>query len=372
MPAQRNPRLARVFGIDVEFHWTWLIILYVFAYFLADSFHSTYRNWGETAVWGVAIITTLLFFASVVLHELAHSLTARAYGLPVHTITLFIFGGVSELTREPDKAGEEFVIAIAGPLTSLVIGGICLGLAAWSGRQSPVGVALWWLGAINVVLAAFNLIPGFPLDGGRVLRAILWSSSRNFVSATRWATRVGKAVALLFILWGVVRFLQGAGFGALWIAFIGWFLLMAAEQSWRQIQAKEALASFTVRDLANPFFTAVPPQATVESYVQQLAESRARRPSLVMDDDDHLLGVISPENLRETPRARWPELRVRDLMVPRERVATAALDEGLMDALQKMAVGNLSQLPVLEEDHVRGVIRRERILDLLQGRAAAG
>lgn len=365
MPRQSNRRLARLFGINIEFHWTWLIILYLFGYSLGDFFSHSY-HWGLTVAWTVAIITTLLFFVSVVLHELAHSLTARRYGLPVHTITLFVFGGVSELTREPEQAGAEFVIAIVGPLTSLIIGGICLGFSRLGPRQSPAMVALWWLGAINLILAIFNMAPGFPLDGGRVLRAIIWSANHNFVSATRWATSIGKLVGFLFILYGVLEFFRGQGLNGLWIAFIGWFLVMAAEQSWRQTEAKSALGNFTVRDLSNPFFTAVPPEEEIESYFQKITESHNYRPSLVMENDDHLVGVIAPVDLRNAPRPKWPELRVRDLMVPRARIATVEQNEGLMEALEKMARHNVSQLPVLQGDRVLGVIRRDRILELLQ------
>lgn len=365
MPARSNRRLARLFGIDIQFHWTWLIILYLVAATLGEFFARAY-HWHALTVWAAALVTTALFFVSVVLHELAHSLAARAYGLPVHTITLFVFGGVSELTREPDHAGAEFVIAILGPLTSLVIGGVCLGLSKLGSVHQPVFAVLWWLGSINLLLAIFNLAPGFPLDGGRVLRAIIWSANHNFLSATRWATRIGKVVALLFILVGVLQFFHGQGLNGLWIAFIGWFLLVAAEQSWRQTEARSALGSFTVRDLSNPFFTSVSPDETVEGYFHQVADSHNYRASLVMEDGDRLIGVIAPVDLRNAPRPRWGELRVRNLMVPRTRLVTATLQDGLMEALEKMALNNVSQLPVVEGDHVHGVIRRDRILELLQ------
>lgn len=365
MPNLSNRRLARVFGIDIEFHWTWLIILYLFGYSLGDYFSHAY-HWGLWVAWTTAIVTTLLFFVSVVLHELAHSLAARRYGLPVHTITLFVFGGVSQLTREPEQAGAEFVIAIVGPLTSLVLGAICLGLAQLGPRHVPVIASLWWLGAVNLILAVFNLIPGFPLDGGRVLRAIIWSANRNFVAATHWATRIGKIVAVLFIFYGVVMFFRGQGINGLWIAFIGWFLLTAAEQSWRQTEVKGALEHFTVRDLSNPFFTTVPPDEPIESYFQQVTDSHNYRPSLVLTDGEELVGVIAPVDLRNAPRPQWPLLRVKDLMVPRARLATVTMDEGLMEALEKMALHGVSQLPVIEDGHVRGVIRRDRILELLQ------
>src|SRR6185312_10916321 len=238
-PAPRRPagtRLARVAGIDIEFHPSWIIILLLIGWSLGSYFRAADPHWSNFAVWLAAGVTTVLFFVSVVLHELAHSLVARARGLPVHVITRFVFGGVSELTREPDTPGHEFKIAIAGPATSLPIGAICLAAASLGTPSQPVFAVAEWLGWINIILALFNLIPGFPLDGGRVLRAILWGANHNLLQSTRRAAQVGKAVAIAFILFGVWEFFTGRGLEGLWLAFIGWFLLNAAEQSWRQIE----------------------------------------------------------------------------------------------------------------------------------------
>ncbi len=358
-------RLARIAGIDVVFDASWLIILVLIGVTLAEYFARLNRAWPMAVVIAAATVTTLLFFGSVVLHELAHSLVARGHGLPVHTITLFVFGGVSELTREPDDAATEFKIAIAGPLTSIVTGAVCVGLGRLGANSQPVFAVLNWLGYINLLLAGFNLIPGFPLDGGRVLRAILWSANKDFVKSTRWATNVGKLCAMGFILLGVMEFFAGAALSGLWLAFIGWFLLSAAQQSWRQTEIQTALERFTVSDLETPFFARVPPETNLEVFISDLAAHNNFRASLVMDADDHLLGIITPADLSRVPREHWGTTLVRDVMVPRERMATVEPAEGLHAALRKMAESDVGQLPVLNNGGVRGVIRRDRIIELL-------
>ena len=363
-------RLGRVAGIDIQFHSSWIIILALIGLTLGEYFQSANPHWSAAAVWGAAAATTVLFFAAVVLHELAHSLVARAHGLPVHAITLFVFGGVSELTREPDDAKSEFQIAIAGPLTSLVLGAVCWGLAGLGSPHQPVFAVLAWLGWINLALALFNLIPGFPLDGGRVLRAILWNANHDFTGSTRRATQVGKVCAVAFILYGVYVFFAGQGLDGIWLAFIGWFLLSAADQSWRQTEAQAALGSYTVRDLETPFYSRVPPEMNLEAFITELASLHNYRASLVMDAQDHLVGIITPADLAQVPRARWATTQVGEIMRPRAQMATVQPAEGLASALRKMAEQDVAQLPILSEGGVRGVIRRDRILELLHSQLA--
>lgn len=367
-----NRRLATIAGIEIQFHISWIIILLLIGLTLGGYFRAVDPGWSRWVVVIAAALTTILFFVSVVLHELAHSLVAKAYGLPVHVITLFVFGGVSELTREPDNAKSEFRIAIAGPATSVVIGAVCWALGRLGSSHQPVFAVLTWLGWINLVLALFNLIPGFPLDGGRVLRAILWSANKNLLRSTRWATQVGKVCALVFILVGVWEFFTGAVLSGMWLAFIGWFLLSAAEQSWRQTEAQAALGSYTVRDLETPFFARVPPDVTLEEFINELASLHNFRASLVMDGDDHLLGIITAADLNRLPRAAWATTKVRELMVPRGDMAVTEPNEGLESALRKMAEHNVGQLPILSDGGVRGIIRRDRIIELLQSRLNPG
>src|SRR5437762_8326735 len=223
-------KLFKIFGIQIGLHYSWLLIAVLVVFSLAGQFAFTNPQWGSTVIWGVAILTALLFFAAIVVHELSHAAVAKARGLPVRSITLFALGGVAQIEKEASDAKTEFWMGIAGPITSALIGLICLGIAAGLGwnpsfhHQSPGAAMLGWLGVINLALAVFNMVPGFPLDGGRVLRATIWWITGNASRATRIATAVGQLVAFVFIIFGLFRFFNGAGFGGLWLTFIGWFL----------------------------------------------------------------------------------------------------------------------------------------------------
>lgn len=368
MPARKR-HLARIFGIDIDFDASWFIILFLIAFSLAGEFQRL-PGWSPAQVWGATLLTTFLFFACLVMHELAHSLVARAYGIEVHGIRLYVFGGVSQITSEPTRPEVELLIAIVGPLTSLALGSFFYWVSSWVPHSQPLGAMAWWLGWINIILGVFNLIPGFPLDGGRILRALFWTFNHNFLRATQWATRVGKVIAMALILIGIVQVFHGGDLDGLWLAFIGWFLLTAADQSMRQTEMRDALGQYTVRDLSSPFFSRVPPEETLEAYFNQVAEQHDYHPSLVMEEDD-LLGVISPSDLRQTPREQWNNAPVRQLMVPRAELVTASPREGLSSVLEKMAARNLSLLPVIDQDRVQGVIGRDRILQLLQNHFAS-
>ncbi|MDO8750071.1 MAG: site-2 protease family protein, partial [Dehalococcoidia bacterium] len=226
-------RLGRIAGVEIGVHYTWLFAFALIAWSLAAGFFPiSFPGWSPVAYWATGVAAALLLFVSVLLHELAHSFVAKAKGLPVRGITLFIFGGVSNIGGEAAKAKDEFVIAIVGPLTSLVLAGFFWLLYSvlmntsrlWSGQGEPLAATLFYLSLINLMLAAFNLLPGFPLDGGRVLRSILWGTTGSLAKATRIAASVGQAFGWLLIAWGVYQVLGGNYLGGLWIAFIGWFL----------------------------------------------------------------------------------------------------------------------------------------------------
>ena len=244
---QAQVKLGRIAGISIGLHYSWFIIAILITLSLADHFHTVTPPWSGTVVWSAAIVTGALFFAAVLLHELAHSLVAKARGLRVRAITLFALGGVSQIESEASDAKSEFWIAIVGPLSSLVIGfalPLVVRLSGWlpgTDPATPVMAVLLWLGYINIMLAVFNMIPGYPLDGGRVLRALIWWITHNADRATRLAAQVGQAVAFMFIMLGLYRFFAGANFGGLWLAFIGWFLLDASRRSHVQVELMEGL-----------------------------------------------------------------------------------------------------------------------------------
>jgi len=248
-------KLGRIAGISIGLHYSWFIIALLIVLSLVQHFHSVEAQWSSTMVWMAAVVTGLLFFAALLLHELAHSLVAKTRGLRVRAITLFALGGVSQIETEASDAKSEFWIAIAGPLTSAVIGLVLVVIAWVNGWKLgtepalPVISVLVWLGYINITLALFNMIPGYPLDGGRVLRAVIWWITRNADRSTRLAAQVGQAVAFLFILSGLFRFFVGANFGGLWLAFIGWFLLDASRSSYIQVELMAGLRNRRVADL---------------------------------------------------------------------------------------------------------------------------
>src|SRR5713101_5319520 len=216
-------KLFRISGIQIGLHYSWLLIAVLIVFSLAGQFAATNPQWGANIIWGVSVLTALLFFATIVIHELSHAMIAKARGLPVRSITLFALGGGAQIEKETSDAKTEFWMGIAGPITSALIGVICLSIAAGIGwtpardHQSPWAAMLGWLGVINIALAVFNMIPGFPLDGGRVLRAILWWITADASRATRIATGVGQIIAFAFIILGLFRFFNGAGFGGLWL-----------------------------------------------------------------------------------------------------------------------------------------------------------
>src|SRR5258707_3767909 len=248
-------KLGRLFGIEIGLHLSWFIIALLITLSLADQFHAFNSNWGEGVIWSTAIGTSLLFFAAIVADELSQAMVARARDLPVRSITLFALGGVAQIEKEAGEASTEFFMGLAGPIMSALIGILCLALAwalGWTPLeipQTPISAMLMWLGYINLSLAVFNLIPGFPLDGGRVLRGIIWWLTGDGVRATRIAARIGQVVAFAFIIIGIVRFFMGAGFAGLWMAFIGWFLLEAANASRAQVAIIEGLPGVRAADL---------------------------------------------------------------------------------------------------------------------------
>jgi Zn-dependent protease len=247
-------RLGKLFGIPVGVHYTWFIIFGLVTLSLATGyFPSRYADWGLAGYVGIGLLTSLLFFASVLAHELAHSVVALAWGVPVKSITLFIFGGVASIGREPERPLAEFLIAVAGPLSSLLLA-IGFGLLWLVGQLLDVtqlaGLGLY-LGTVNLWLALFNMIPGFPLDGGRVFRSIVWARSGDINRATRWAATTGRIAALLMVVGGGLMLLAGNWSGGLWLAFIGWFLENAASQGTQQARIREALKGYTAGDFSS-------------------------------------------------------------------------------------------------------------------------
>jgi Zn-dependent protease len=320
-----------------------------------------------------SVMTALLFFVSLLAHELAHAIVAQARGLPVRSITLFALGGVAQIEKDASTAKTEFLVAIVGPITSLVIGFACIGIAwsmGWSvgdGAGGLIAAVLGWLGSINVALALFNLIPGYPLDGGRVLRALLWGIYGDRDRATRNAARTGQAVAAIFIAWGLVQFFAGAGFSGLWLAFIGWFLLTAAQASYTQVTIGEALRGVRVSEVMADDCITVDAAVNLQSLVDLLL--RTGRRCIVVKRDGRVLGLVTANEVRGIARDRWQDVTAEAVMRPLDQLKTVGPDTPVTEAFTLMAREDLNQLPVVSGGRLEGIVSRGQILQLLQSRA---
>jgi Zn-dependent protease/predicted transcriptional regulator len=364
--------LGRIAGIEIRVHYSWFAIFFLLIWWLAEGFFGeVYDSWSATEAWAAAIAATILFFASVLLHELAHSLTAKRLGLPVSSITLFIFGGVSSLTSEPASAKQEFQIAIVGPGTSFGLAalfGLLAGVALVSDSEnSPPGAVAEYLAIINVALGVFNLLPGFPLDGGRVLRAAVWSRSGDLVTATRWASRGGLAISFGLIAIGVVSILGGNFIGGAWMVVIGWFLRGAAQSSYEQLVVRRTLEGVRVRDVLDRSFVSVAPDDSLEQVVRRMLQTSQRCVPVLVGDD--LLGLISIRDLKRVPEEEWPQTSAFRAMTPREKLHATSPDEDLGRVLEVMAANDVHQLPVLDGKSFVGFVTRADVLRLLQVRS---
>lgn len=361
-------KLGRVFGIEIGIHYSWFLIAFLIVFSLASQFRAVNPEWGGATILALAVLTGGLFFVSLLLHELSHSLFAKSHGVPVREITLFALGGVSQIERNPTSARTEFWMAFVGPLTSAVIGVVCLGLRRLVGTPStPAYAMFYWLGYINLGLAVFNFIPGYPLDGGRILRAALWWKSGDAERSTRAAARTGQVVGALFIAAGIVQFFGGAGFGGLWIAFIGWFLLQAAGESYIEAGLTRVLAGVTAKDV----MTGDCPVVDGHESIQKLVEEKILRTGdrcFVVLDGSGLAGLVTAHEIKNLDRARWPYTTVFDIMRPAGEIRTVRPDTPLKSALEIMSRENLNQLPVTTNGHLAGLLTRARVLSYLHGR----
>jgi len=365
-----NIKLGRVFGITIGLHFSWFLIALLIVFSLSSEFHASNPAWGDSVILTMAIATAILFFVSLLLHELAHSLVATSNNLPVKEITLFALGGVSQIEKNPTSAKVEFWMAFVGPLPSAVIGVVCLTSTRLIGDLSanPWMAMLRWLGYINLTLAAFNLVPGYPLDGGRVLRALIWWKTGDADRSTQLAARVGQVVAFGFIAFGIFRFFGGAGIGGLWTAFIGWFLLQAARESYTQVGLAHALEGVRVADVMTRDCPTVEGWLNIQNFVEQHLLHTGRRCFFVVDKGE-ITGLVTPHEIKQIDRAKWPFTTLHDIMRPLEDLHAVTPDTPLTSALESMSRYDLNQLPVLTGNHLEGVLSRSEVLSYLQTHA---
>ena len=360
-------RVARLFGIDIEIHPSWFLILAFVAYSLSEGFFpDRYEDWSRPVYWSVGVIAALLLFLTVLIHELAHALVAKRRGLDVPRITLFIFGGVSHLGRQPSSAGEEFQIAAAGPATSLAIAiATALGGLALRDASEQAEAILFYLAIVNTALAFFNILPGFPLDGGRVLRSIAWKKTGSFRRATRIASGVGEFFGYGLLALGFVLLLTGYLFDGLWIMFIGWFLLGAARGEAANLQLEGVLKRLRARDVMREDFPSVTPGTPLQTVVDDVMIGQGERAVLVANGGA-VLGILTVTDIRQVPREEWRTTPAQSAMTPRERIVTVVATAPAVDVLVLLGEKRLNQVPVLDDGRMVGLITRREILERLQ------
>jgi Zn-dependent protease/predicted transcriptional regulator len=364
-------KIGRVFGIPIFVHLSWFLIFALITYSLGDEFGVRYPQWTSRQLWSLGLLTSVLFFGSVLFHELSHSVVARHYRIPVASITLFFFGGIASITRDPDRAGQEFLIAAAGPASSYVLAAFFGLLGLLSPRDSMTNALATWLAWTNLGLATFNLLPGFPLDGGRIFRSIIWGITKNYSRSTRIASRIGQAIAYAMMAYGLWRaFGVHSTFDGMWFIVLGWFLLTAARQSYVQVEAQGALQGLRAADVMTSEMPTVGRDLSLEEYARETART-GRRAHLVVSDG-RLIGLMRIEALQAVPREDWPSTSVQAAMISREKLPWTAPEEPVLSVLERMRSANVDQLAVINGDNVVGLVTRDSILRVVQARTELG
>jgi Zn-dependent protease/CBS domain-containing protein len=363
-------RVGQIFGISIYLHPSWFLIFALITLSLRTQFTTQHPSWSPAQHWMLGFITSILFFGSVVFHELSHSLVAKRYNIPVASITLFVFGGLARIVREPSSAKQEFNIAIAGPISSFFLAAIFYFVGHHSGNLEMLGATSRWLAEINFILAAFNLAPGFPLDGGRVLRAIAWKITADFSKATRIASQTGQVFAYLMIFAGIWIALRGNWFGGLWWIFIGWFLLSAAQETVAQVAIRNTLAGILAADIMSRDVPMVARDLSLEDYMHEVL--RTGRRCHVVTGNGVPVGLVTFHAAQGIPREEWPNTSIQAAMRSLDKVKWASPPEPVLSILERMQAEDINQMPVLDGGRVVGMIARESILRVLQTRLQVG
>jgi Zn-dependent protease/predicted transcriptional regulator len=325
-------------------------------------------------VYSAAIVISVLFFLSVMLHEMAHALVARAYGIPVRTITLFALGGVTRIQKQAANPAAEFWMGLAGPLLCAALGLVSGWLGAWWGRGSnivtvqPPVVILVSLSSLNLMLAMFNLIPGFPLDGGRILRALLWWIGGDENRATRISSRAGQAVALGLFGLGLWEFLSAQSLSGMWLGLLGWFLLDAATASYIQAEALTGLTHIKVGDLMSHECLSVQADLSMQRFAEEFVLERGRR-CYAVEDRGTIVGIVTPADLAKVERSRWHQTPIMEVAHVLDQLQSVSPETPIADALLTMGREDVNQLPVITAGRMEGMLSRGHILQALQTRS---
>jgi len=379
-------RIGRLFGIDIHVDWSWMLIFALVSWSLSATFGQIHPGWSPGMRWGMAMLAAILFFASVLAHELAHSLAALARGVPVHSITLFLFGGVSNIQKEPTSPAEELVITIVGPLTSLFIGAVFLVIGAGGyslnetmltassllSRLQPLNTILAWLGSVNIVVGFFNLIPAFPLDGGRIVRSLLWAVSGDVRGSTRWASLLGQGIgwAMIFggmaMLFGVsLPFFGSGAFNGVWLIFIGWFLNNAASAGYKHVLVQDMLVDVPVRNVMQTQIPVVSSDLSVNELMNRQLTQPEEQTMLVAEGQD-VVGMVAMNDVEKSSKQIGKSVPVSEIMTPVSDLEYVTPDQDMAEAFDHLQRLDLRQIPVVLNHRIVGLLRRKDILRWLQ------
>jgi len=363
--------LGRILGIRISINWSWLVVFVLIVWSLASEVFPAQNDGLSDGVYAaMAVAAALLFFASLLLHELGHAIQARREGMEIDGITLWLFGGVAAFRGIFPSAGAEFRIAIAGPLVTLVLGALFVGLAIVTPMADAVDGVLAWLGITNLLLLVFNLLPALPLDGGRVLRSALWGARGDFGWATRVAAGIGRAFGFAFIAGGIALLIFADAFSGAWIAFMGWFLLGAASAETRHLAVREALGGLRVRDLMVREPATVPPTLSLGRFMDDVVWNR-RYTTYPVVEDGRAVGLIPFRCVAEVPRSKWDDRTVRDCMLAREDVPVLEQDDELVDALGELSERGVGRGLVVDGERLAGLLSVTDVLRALEIRRRA-
>lgn len=372
----RGVHLPRIWGIQIIIDYSWFIIFFLVMYTFAESyFPKTHTQLTTPQYWIMGMVAAILLFVSVLLHELAHSFVAIHQGIQVESIRLFIFGGVAQISSEPASGRNEFLIALAGPACSMVLGFAFLAIYVvtllWEMLRAPSVVAMS-LASANIALALFNLIPGFPLDGGRILRAILWDRWNDLSRATKVVSQIGNYFALFLIVLGVLQFLvsQNLVYG-LWLIFIGLFMKQSSLGSYQTVLLRQALSGVQVRQIMTVNVVSVDWLTSVETLVKDFFY-RHQFTAFPAFDRDELVGMVSLSEVKSVPKELWPFKQVRDIMTPIEHIVTLKPADDATEALRRMISEDVGRMPVVDEGRLVGVVSRRDIMNLFRIKSDLG
>jgi len=367
-------RLGRVLGLEIRLDYSWFLVLFLMSWTLSSSVFPAVYGFDPKTSWVLGTISALLLFASVLVHELSHAIVARWHGIEVSCITLFLFGGVAQLKDEPNSPRAEFLITGVGPVTSLVLGGVSLAVSLvtpMAGLLRPTAAVLNYLGIVNIALALFNLIPGFPLDGGRLLRSVIWHYSGDIRKATQWAAGMGQLFGFILMTFGVLRTVVGGDLGGIWMVFVGWFLGRAAQSAYQQLLLRYALSGVLVSQVMTHEVPVIDADTRVATFVEEYV-LRNEHTIYPVTRGGEFVGVITLDDVRGLERDCWGVTCVGALTHEPEGARVLHHDQDAWDALTQMVEHDAPRLLVVDDGKLEGIVSRETILRLVRMKSRLG